>query len=98
VRPITFIGLFAVGVATVGGVYWAGRKSATPKLTRYSQIMGGYLIDKDVVCPARTEPGPDGKPRVIPGRSLGKVQVDLDLTNGKLHVVRNDPGLTPTCP
>lgn len=92
------MGALLVGaLAIVAGVYWAGRKSATPKITHYSQLVGVYVIDKEVTCPARVGTGPDGKPTTIPGKSLGKVQVDLDLTNGKLKVVRNDPGLTPSC-
>lgn len=96
-RRIQAAGVVVVTALTVAGVYWAGRKSATPKITHYSQLVGVYVIDKEVTCPARVGTGPDGKPATIPGKSLGKVQVDLDLTNGKLKVVRNDPGLTPSC-
>lgn len=67
------------------GSYLFGKKSAKPKITMFSQLTGMYLVDKDIICPV-----PNGK-------NLGKVQVDLDLTNGKLRVVRNDPGKEPSC-
>lgn len=71
----------------VSSSFLFGRKigSAKPKITMFSQLTGNYLIDKDIVCP-----GPNGK-------NLGKLQVDLDLTNGKIRVVRNDPGKEPSC-
>lgn len=97
-QRLVYGGALLIGaLVVIGGVYWAGRKSATVRITTYSQMMGGYLIDKDVTCPAKIGTGPDGKPTTIPGKLLGKVQVDLDLTNGKLKVVRNDPGQTPSC-
>lgn len=76
-------------LAVVGGAFFIGRKTAKPTVKMYSDLtmfISGkrtYLIDTDVKCPN--------------GRDLGKVQVDLDLTNGKLHVVRNDPGKEPSC-
>ena len=73
----------------VGGAFWIGRKTAKPTIKTYSDLTmfvsgkRAYLIDTDVKC--------------ANGRDLGQVQVDLDLTNGKLRVIRNDPGKEPSC-
>ena len=64
-----------------GGQYWGRRK---PKPVEwYSQLKGSYLIDEEYKCKN--------------GRALGRVQVDLNLTNGKFRVIRNDPGKWPYC-
>lgn len=75
-------------LGTFYGVYQSGRH-AERKLTTFSQLVEKtqgrktYLIDMEIVC--------------TNGKDLGKLQVDLDLTNGKLHVVRNDSQLEPNC-
>lgn len=87
------IGLVLLVVLVVLGIFlggqYVGRRKARP-VEWLSQDLGGkYVIDFDITCPSK-----DGK---TPGKSLGKVQMDADLTNGKWRVVRNDPGKFPTC-
>ena len=74
--------LLAVGL--IGALFfWIGKKSATPEITRLSQLTGKYAINEEIKC--------------TNGRSLGWVQVDIDLAKEKLRVVRNDPGRHPSC-
>jgi len=76
--------VWTLALAAIGGLFfWIGRRSAKAKVTKWSQLTGKYLIEQEVSCPN--------------GKKLGMVQVDLDLTNGKLRVVRNDPGKYPSC-
>jgi len=70
-------------VICTGSAYWWGSHTAKPKIRWYSQMMGTYVIDREVTCPN--------------GKNVGRVQVDYDLTNGKWKTVRNDPGATPDC-
>ena len=75
-------------LAIMYGTYQFGRHTER-KITTFSQLIEKtqgrktYLIDMQVVC--------------TNGKDLGKLQVDLDLTTGKLHVVRNDNQLEPNC-
>ena len=70
------------------GTYQVGRHTER-KITTFGQLVEKtqgrktYLIDMEIVC--------------TNGKDLGKLQVDLDLTNGKLHVIRNDSQLEPNC-
>lgn len=71
----------------VGGVFlvgqYLGRRGPRP-VEWLSQALGGrYMVDQEVKC--------------ANGKSLGWIKVDLNLTNGKLRVVRNDPGKWPAC-
>jgi hypothetical protein len=68
--------------------FFFGRHTAKPTVVWLSDLnvalgRSGYLLDVDVAC--------------ANGKKLGKLQVDLNLTNGKLRVVRNDPGTEPSC-
>jgi hypothetical protein len=69
--------------------FFAGRKTASPTVKTFSDLSmfttgkRAYLVDTEAKCPN--------------GKSLGRVQVDLDLTTGKWKVVRNDPGKEPSC-
>jgi hypothetical protein len=76
--------LLLVAVALVLGGMYAGRKTYKPSVRWLSQLSGEYPIDKEFHCKN--------------GQSLGRVQADLDLTNGKWTVLRNDPGKYPKCP
>jgi hypothetical protein len=73
---------------TLIGVYKLGQKSEK-KITWFSELSERtrgqklYLIDTEVIC---------GN-----GKDLGKFQVDLNLANGKIRIVRNDAGLEPSC-
>lgn len=75
--------------------YVAGKHHKDPTVTWYSdmtsQIHGRkiYLIDTPVSCPDRTVTGPDGRPQRVPGKPLGILQVDINLQNGQLKVVKN---------
>jgi hypothetical protein len=68
--------------------YELGQRSAkgvtwlSELLTR-TQGSAGYLINVNVQC--------------ANGKVLGPLQVDLNLTNGKLRVVRDDAGRFPDC-
>ena len=79
--------------------FWFGRRTARPTVRTLSDLqlaVGGqrhYWIDTDVKCPDVR----DSAGKIQPGKNLGKLQVDLDLTNGKLRVVRNDAGKEPSC-
>jgi hypothetical protein len=86
----TKIGLAVLGLLILAGSFYLGRSTAKPQVIWFSDInpyLGGgpkqYLMDVPVKC--------------ANGKDLGKIQVDLNLTNGKLRVVRNDPGKTPSC-
>jgi hypothetical protein len=35
--------------------------------------------------------------RCANNKSLGVIQADINLTNGKVRIVRNDPGPLPSC-
>lgn len=75
-------------VASFATMYKLGQHSAT-KVRWYSELtektMGQkiYPINVNIRC--------------MNGKDLGQLQVDLDLTNGKLRVVRNDPQNAPNC-
>jgi hypothetical protein len=85
----TKIGLALLGLAILMGSFFLGRHTVRHQVIWFSDInpyLGGqraYLIDIPVKC--------------ANGKDLGKIQVDLNLTNGKLRVVRNDPGKEPSC-
>jgi hypothetical protein len=80
------IPLLFLGVVTLA-FFW-GRQS-TKRLTYFSELTQrtqgrqAYIIDMEVVCSN--------------GKDVGKLQVDLNLTNGKLVIVRNDSKLEPNC-
>jgi hypothetical protein len=87
---------FAVGLAVIlgllgalYGVYQLGRREER-KITWFSEmtmkVYGRkvpYLSTQAIICPN--------------GKVLGPVEIDLNLTNGKLRIIRNDPGLEPSC-
>lgn len=75
--------LLLVSVVFLVGQY-LGRRGPRP-VEWLSQAVGRYFIDQEVKCP-----GPNGK-------SLGWIKADLNLTNGKIRIVRNDPGKWPSC-
>lgn len=76
------VGVLVLAVAVfLGGQYW-GRRG--PRPTEWlSQAVGLYIVDQEVKCKN--------------GKSLGRIQIDINLTNGKMRVVRNDPGRWPYC-
>jgi hypothetical protein len=76
-------GITALCALGLGGAFWAGKKSAKPEIKTWHELTGKYLIDEEISC--------------ANGKKLGRVQVDLNLTNGKVRVVRNDPGKEPDC-
>lgn len=88
------IGVIVAVLIVVGGVFLGGQYIGLRKKQRpvewFSQASGRYLINEDMRCPS-----PDGGK--TPGKLLGKIQADFDLTNGKWKVVRNDPGKWPSC-
>ncbi len=61
----------------------AKRVTWLSELLLRTQGSAGYLINVNVMC--------------ANGKILGPLQVDLNLTNGKLRVVRNDAGTLPSC-
>src|SRR5882724_9523253 len=75
------------------GAFYAGKKAHDPKIKWYSdmtsQLQGHkiYLIDTPVTCPNRTvQPDPKLGPRMIPGKEIVKLQIDVNLQNGDLKV------------
>jgi hypothetical protein len=80
---VAVLSLFACSIF----FYW-GRHTAKPRIVWFSDLATftgktQYLIDAEVKCPN--------------GKDLGRLQVDLNLTNGKIRIVRNDPGEYPSC-
>lgn len=61
----------------------AKRVTWLSELLQRTQGQPGYLINVNVSC--------------ANGKQLGPLQVDLNLTNGKLRVIRNDAGPMPSC-
>lgn len=82
--------LVAVAGALFGVIlaYKIGQHSEK-KLTWFSELAmrtqgrKAYIIDAEIVCSN--------------GKDVGRLQVDLNLTNGKLYIVRNDSKLEPDC-
>lgn len=68
--------------------YFMGKHSER-RITYFSELVQRtqgqtvYLIDMKIVCSN--------------GKDLGKLQVDLNLANGKLVIVRNDSKREPNC-
>jgi hypothetical protein len=86
VLTISFVVVFFL--CAIGLSFFLGRHTAKPRIVWFSDLATftgktQYLIDADVKCPN--------------GKDLGRLQVDLNLTNGKIRIVRNDPGEYPSC-
>ena len=87
-RVAVIFGPVVIFLMLLIGVYKLGQKSQS-KVTWFADLAEKtrgqrvYLIDINVICSN--------------GKDLGKLQVDLNLTNGRLRVIRNDPGLEPNC-
>lgn len=84
----TKLSLLAVGIIIFIGSFFLGRHSAKPAVVWLSDLAvvtghPGYYIDAEVTC--------------ANGKKLGKLQIDINLTNGKLRVIRNDPGKDASC-
>lgn len=86
------------------GAYYTGKKSHDPKIKWYSdmtsQLQGHkiYLIDTPVTCPNRTiQTDPKLGPRMIPGKEIGKIQIDINLQSGELKAVTNTIPAWFTC-
>jgi hypothetical protein len=83
-----FIGIVGAILAALYFTYSLGETHAK-RVTWFSELFQrtqgnpAYLINMMVTCA-------NGKP-------LGLLQVDLNLTNGKLRIVKNDPGPLPSC-
>lgn len=83
------IGSVALAIAALVGGYYFGRSTKAGKVVWLSDLtaLGGsnrrYFFQVEVKCPA--------------GNSLGIVAADLNLKNGRLAIVRNDPGENPKC-
>lgn len=100
------VGILCVGIVAVSGAVGAGiarHHYTSPTIKWYSdmtsQIQGRkiYLIDTPVSCPNKTVRGPNGQPQVLPGRVIGEIQVDINLQNGELKVVKNSVPATFKC-
>jgi cephalosporin hydroxylase len=70
------------------GAYYMGRHSArrVTWLSELGERTGGgrvYLASVQVIC--------------ANGKNLGILQIDVNLRNGKVRIVRNDAGLEPDC-
>lgn len=83
------IGVVVLIVAAVLVGQYYGRRGPRP-VEWLSQAIGRYFVDQEVRCAS-----PDGGK--TPGKSLGWIKADLNLTNGKIRIVRNDPGKWPVC-
>ena len=80
-----FITLIAFSVL----MYFVGRHEShkvvwLSELVERTQGRKLYIVDFPIVC-------------VPSGKELGRLQVDINLTNGKVRIVRNDAGLQPNC-
>lgn len=76
------VGVIVLVVAAVLVGQYYGRRGPRP-VEWLSQDVGVFIVDQEIKCKN--------------GKSLGRVQIDVNLTNGKLRVVRNDPGRWPYC-
>jgi hypothetical protein len=82
------LGMLLLFLGTMYSVYQLGRRNER-KITWFSELgqrvygRRTYIIDSPIVCPN--------------GKNLGQLQIDINLTNGKVRIVRNDPGLEPSC-
>lgn len=85
----TKLSLLALAIIIFIASFFLGRHTAKPSVVWLSDLNiatghpAGYLIDVPLTC--------------ANGKKLGQLQVDLNLTNGKLRVVRNDAGKEPSC-
>jgi hypothetical protein len=75
--------VLVVSLFLMGMVTGRSMRPKTVEIRTYHDIFGAYPIDQEVKCANQ--------------RSLGRIQADLDLTNGKWKIVRNDPGKHPDC-
>lgn len=88
-KPTTKLALLALAIIIFIASFFLGRHTVKPTVAWLSDLnvatghTAGYFIDAEIVC--------------ANGKKLGKLQVDLNLTNGKLRVVRNDAGKEPSC-
>jgi hypothetical protein len=88
IRKVQVVGIVFVLSVCFYIAYSLGRHQES-KITTFSDLVQktqgrrSYIIDMEVTCSN--------------GKDLGKLQVDLDLTNGRLRVVRNDSKLAPNC-
>lgn len=94
-RPKSSLGdwlkLSVVAILFLAVVYGAVQygKHTERKITWFSELLERtqgrktYFMDFEVVCQN--------------GKDLGRMQVDLNLTNGKIKIVRNDSKLEPNC-
>jgi hypothetical protein len=84
-----------LGALLVVGSYWAGLRHKNRTIRWYSdmtsQIQGHkiYLIDTPVFCPNRQAKLATGQIQMVPGKEIGKIQLDVNLQNGDLKVVTN---------
>lgn len=75
-------------MAVLYGVFQYGKRSER-RITWFSELLERtqgrrqYFMDFEVVCSN--------------GKDIGRMQVDLNLTNGKVRIVRNDPMNEPNC-
>lgn len=82
---------YVLAVLTFAVIIWAYimGKHSERRITYFSELVSktqgrtGYLIDMEIVCSN--------------GKDLGRFQVDVNLTNGKLVIVRNDSKREPNC-
>lgn len=78
----------AILFGLLAAAYKAGQHSEK-KVTWFSELSmrtqgrKAYIIDTEIICSN--------------GKDVGRLQVDLNLTNGKLYIVRNDSKLEPDC-
>ena len=82
---IGFFVMFKLGERQAHRVHWLSELMEKGAVRAVPTAPGSkpYLIDWEVYC--------------ANGKDIGRLQVDLDLTNGKLRIVRNDSKLAPDC-
>lgn len=83
-----YVLMILTSIAILYGAYRLGRREEhkitwLSELTQRTVGKNIYALDLRLVC--------------LNGKDLGVIQVDLNLTNSKFRIVRNDPGLEPNC-
>lgn len=87
--------IMLVSIALLFGAYFYGKHRSEPKIKWYSdmtsQLQGRkiYLIDTPVMCPNHPVTLATGQITMVPGKEIGKIQLDVNLQTGQLRVVTN---------
>jgi hypothetical protein len=81
--------IIIVLLGVIYGTFKVGEHRGKKKITYFSELVEktrggkGYLIDMEVIC--------------TNGKDIGRLQLDVNLTNGQIVVARNDSQLEPNC-